>query len=70
MPSTVWDSKTFSVTQILREINFGGLRSCKTAIFGHILGGLNYVNLVHFIVQKVKNPNSEPLNVKWYILDS
>ena len=31
----------FSVTQILREINFGELRSSKNAIFA-ILGALNF----------------------------
>ena len=30
---TVWNLTDFSVTQILREINFGESRSCKTAIF-------------------------------------
>ena len=30
---TVWKVKDFSITQILREINFGDSRSAKSAIF-------------------------------------
>ena len=70
---TVWKFLDFSVIQILREINFGESRSSKTAVFA-ILGALNFVNLVHFSLQKVQkfmiNQNSEPLNVvKWLILN-
>ena len=43
----------FSVTQILREINFGESRSSKTAVFA-IFGALNLVNLVNFSLQKVQ----------------
>ena len=32
---TVWKFQDFSVIQILREINFGGSRSCETGIFYH-----------------------------------
>ena len=53
----------FSVIQILREINFGESRSCKSAYFA-ILGPLNCVEYVNFSVQKLqkltKNQNSEP----------
>ena len=56
-------SQDFSVTQILREINFGESRSSKIAIFG----ALNFVDLVNISLQKVqkvmKNQNSEPLSV-------
>ena len=56
----------FSVTQILREINFGESRSARNAVFT-ILGVLNFANLENFSLQKVqkfiKNQNSEPLNV-------
>ena len=45
--STVWKFQDFSVTQILREINYGESRSSKTAVFA-ILGVLNFVNLVNF----------------------
>ena len=31
--NTVWKFHPFSVTQILREINFGGWRSSKNAVF-------------------------------------
>ena len=43
----------FSVTQILREINFGESRSPKTAFFT-ILKALYFVNLVNFSIQKVQ----------------
>ena len=42
----------FSVTQILREINFGETRSSETAIYA-IFGALNLVDLVNFSFQKV-----------------
>ena len=40
----------FSITQILREINFGESRSSKTAILA-ILGALKMVHLVNFSIQ-------------------
>ena len=43
----------FTIIQILREINFGDLRSAKIATFA-TLGALNIVH---------KNLNSESLNV-------
>ena len=43
----------FSVTQILREINFGESRSAETAIFA-IFGALNSVDLVNSSFQKVQ----------------
>ena len=43
-------SQDFSVTQILREINFGESRSSKIAIFA-IFGAFD---LVHFSFQKVQ----------------
>ena len=61
----------FSVTQILREINFGEFRSSKTDGFV-ILKAPNFVELVNFGLQKVqilKYQNLELLNVsKWQIL--
>ena len=38
---TVWKFQDFSITQILREINFGGSRSSKITMFA-ILGALNF----------------------------
>ena len=72
MENTVWKFQDFSITQILREINFAESRSPKSAIFA-ILGPLNFVDLVNFSLQKVpdihKHQDSEPLNVlKWQIL--
>ena len=49
---TVWKLQDFSVTQILREINFGESRCSKTAAFS-ILVALNIVTLVNFSLQKV-----------------
>ena len=62
----------FSVTQILREINFGVSRSSKTAVFA-ILEALNSVELVYFSLQEVykfiriKTQNLSRVNVtkKW-----
>ena len=51
---TVWKIQHFSITQILREINFGECKSSKNAIFA-ILGAVNFVNLVGFSLQKVQN---------------
>ena len=69
---TVWKFQDFSVTQILREINFGESRSSKTAVYS-ILGDQNLVHLVNISLPKSvkvhKNQNSEPLNaLKWQIL--
>ena len=44
----------FSVTQILREINFEESGSSKIDFFA-ILGALNFENYVHFSLQKVPN---------------
>ena len=41
------------ITQILREINFGGSRSSKTAVLA-ILGALKMINLVNFSFQKMQ----------------
>ena len=54
---TVWKFQDFSITQILREINFEDSRSGKTAFFA-FLGAtnhiINFVNLVNFSLQKVQ----------------
>ena len=50
---TVWKYQDFSITQILRKINFWDSTSAKTAIFA-ILGADNFVNLMNFSLQKVE----------------
>ena len=52
--NTVWNFQDFSITQILREINFGGFRSSKNAVLA-ILGALKMSILVNFSLQKVQN---------------
>ena len=49
---TVWKFHDFPITQNLREIDFGGARSSKTAVFA-IVGALKMVNLVIYSLQKV-----------------
>ena len=51
--NTMGKFQKFSLIQILREINFGGSRSSKTAAFA-IFGALSCVFLVHFSLQKVQ----------------
>ena len=50
---TVWKFQDFTITQILREINFGGCRSSKTAVLA-ILGALKMINLVNFSILKMQ----------------
>ena len=62
----MWKVHDFSVTQILREVNFGKFKSCKSAVCT-TLGALKMVNLVDFRLQRVpkfikKYHISEPLN--------
>ena len=47
----------FSVTHILREIDFAEFRSSKMAFFP-ISGALTYVDLVNFSIEKCKNPKN------------
>ena len=47
----VWKYQDFSITQILREINFGDPKSAKTADFA-ILGSVHLVNTSLSKVQK------------------
>ena len=63
----MWKVYDFSLTQILREINFSESRSSKTAFFA-ILEALNLSNLCsRFQSSKIakmhRNQNSEPSNV-------
>ena len=64
----MWKFRDFSVTQILREINFEECRSSEIAIFAILGAALRFVNLVDFFsLQKVhkmhKNQTSEPLDL-------
>ena len=49
----MWKLHDFSVTQILREINFGEYRSSKNAVLA-ILGALKMIDLVNFSFEKVQ----------------
>ena len=51
--STVWKFQDFSITEILREINFGDSRRAKIAVFA-ILGAVNFDHLVNFSILKVQ----------------
>ena len=46
--------QNFSISQILREINFVASRSAKHAIFA-ILGAMDFVQLVNFSFEKEPN---------------
>ena len=60
---TVWKVYDFSITQILREINFLESRSSKPAVFA-ILGALNFVIWAPSKgAESHENKNSDPLNV-------
>ena len=50
---TVWKCHDFSVTQILREINYGDSGSSKPAVLA-ILVALKKSNLVNFTLQKMQ----------------
>ena len=54
MDYTVWKFQDFSITQILREINFEESGSAKNAVFA-ILGAVNFVHLVNISLLKVQN---------------
>ena len=51
---TVWKFQDFSVTQILREINFGEFKSAQSAVFA-ILEALNFYfyGFLHFLNIKI-----------------
>ena len=49
----MWKLQDLSVTQILREINFGEYRSSKNAVLA-ILGALKMIDLVNFSFEKVQ----------------
>ena len=54
----MWKLQNLSVTQILREINFGDFRSAKFAILTH-LQALNFVfvNFFHFLTAEIYQIN-------------
>ena len=49
----MWKFHNFSVTQILREIDFGEYRCSKYAVFA-VLGALNKVNLVNLVKNSLR----------------
>ena len=49
----VWKFKDFSVTEILRELNFEESTTSKTAVFT-IFGARNFLNLVNLSFLKVQ----------------
>ena len=49
--STVWKFQDFTISQILREINFGESESSKNSVIA-IFGALNFVNLIKFLPSK------------------
>ena len=53
-PRTVWKFHRFSITQILREINFGDSRSAKKAI-SLLLEALNFefYEFLHFLKAEI-----------------
>ena len=56
--STVWKVHDFSITQILREINFGDSTSAKSAILTH-LDVLNFAfyEILHFLKAEIYQIN-------------
>ena len=62
---TVWKFKNFSITQVLRETNFGESRSAKAAISTH-LEALNsdFYEFLHFVkaeiyqINKIQSPQN------------
>ena len=51
---TVWKFHNFSITQILREINFWGSRSAKSAISKHLEAlNLDFCEFLHFLKAEI-----------------
>ena len=63
----VWTFQDFSITQILREINFGESRSSKIVIFANLGGGSAFCLFGKFQPSRSAKiheiQNSEPLNL-------
>ena len=60
---TVWIFHNFSITEILREINFGGSRSAKSAISKHLEAlNFDFCEFLHFLkaenyqINKIQSP--------------
>ena len=53
----MWNFHDFTITQILREINFGDSRSAKCAIFIHLEAmNFDFYEILHFYkIQSVKS---------------
>ena len=50
LSSTVWKSHYFSITQILREINFGDSRCAKSTISAHLeTVNFGFDDFLHFL---------------------
>jgi len=68
----MWRFQIFSVSKILREINFGELKSSKTAIFCNFKGSeFSLFGTFHPTKSANihENQNAEPLSVlKWQIM--
>ena len=65
---TVWKFHDFSITQILREINFSDCSSAKSTILTHLEALIFYIDeFLHFLRPKIDQyKNSEPLKLqKW-----
>jgi len=50
----MWKFHDFSITQILREIKYGGSRSSKNAVFFSIFEAMNFINLINISIQRVQ----------------
>ena len=51
---TVWKFHDFSITQILREINFGDSRSAKSAILTHLEAlNFDFYGILHFLKAEI-----------------
>ena len=51
---TVWKFHDFSITQILREINFGDCKSAKSAILTHLEAlNFDFYEIVHFLKAQI-----------------
>ena len=56
--STMWKFHDFSITQILREINFGDSRSAKSAILTHLEAlNFDFYEFLHFLKAEIYQMN-------------
>ena len=63
----MWKFHNFSITQILREINFGDFRSEKSAILPHLEAlNFDFYELLHFMKVEINQINKiqSPKNAK------